>query len=292
MKFFLFALTLILTSAAFTPLKNPNPVQCYDPDYVEIMNVTYKNEQYTVIVMSRDGDRIKAKYFAAQDNNGNKVYDRYTKWKRQHGNIVLVSSGTYMDNAYKPQGLTIDNGIPVNESIVYNRMDALAIVYATGGIAVSDLNAADLSVAGINRKLNLRKSATDLEDFIEWSKTQEATVFQTHLLVYKNQLKISPYNSSPEPRERRFLAVGTDADGKVVHVIIHSPTYSSLYDGSKKVLAFLNDFKDINVTFMINLDTGYQDVFELYNSDCSVNSTIKGKEPLSKAVNLLSYYFQ
>lgn len=293
MKLTILALTLLFSAASFLPLKNRETSPCYDPDFVEISNVTYNNDKFTVVMMKRDGDRIKAKYFAARDNYGNSVYNRYEEWKKRHGNIVLVSSGTYMDNDFKPQGLTIDNGIPVNESIIYKKMDALAIVYATGGIAVSDLNAADLTVRELpNRKLDLRNSATDLEDFIDWAKTQEATVFQTHLLVYKDKLRIDPYTSSPTKRERRYLAVGKDEDGKIVHLIIHSPGNSSLYEGANKTLTFLNDYKDIEVVFMINLDTGYQDVFELYNSNCTVNSTIRGREPLTKAVNLLSYYFQ
>lgn len=296
MKLTILALTILFATASFIPLKHRDPPPCYDPEFVEISNVAYNNDKFTVVMMKRDGDRIKAKYFAAEDNYGNSVYNRYTEWKRKHGNIVLVSSGTYMDHENKPQGLTIDNGIPVNESIMYNKMDALAIVYATGGIAVADLKARDLSVSGpgipTGRKFDLRGSATDLEDFIDWAKEQEATVFQTHLLVYKNTLRIDRHTSSRDPRERRFLAVGKDGEGKIVHLLVHSPGYSSLYDSSDKTLAFLNEYKDIEVIFMINLDTGKQDVFELYNHNCTVNSTIKGREPLNKAVNLLSYYFQ
>lgn len=270
--------------------------QCYDPDLVQISNVTYKNEAYYVIQMYRDGGHVRAKYFAAQDFNGNNVYNRYANWSNRQGNIILVSSGTYMDNKRVPVGLTIDNGIPVNETLVNDKMDALTIVYATGGIVVSNLKDGDLSVNGsgiaAGRKLNLRKSATDMQDFIDWARDQEATVFQTHLLVYKNQLTISSQNSSSASRERRFLAVGKDESGKVVHLIVHCPVYSSLYDGSKKVLEFLNKYKSVDVTFMINLDTGAQDVFELYNSDCSKNTLIKGATAVKDAVNLLAYYYE
>lgn len=288
-----YTIAFFLITAFFIPIKNLNTGPCYDPEYVEISNVTYNNNRFTVVMMKRDGDRIKAKYFAARDNYGNSVYTRYLEWKKRHSNIVLVSSGTYMDNDFKPQGLTIDNGIPVNESIIYKKMDALAIVSATGGIIVSDLNAADLTLRELpNRKLDLRNSATDLEDFIDWAKGQEATVFQTHLLVYKDKLRIDPYSSSPTKRERRFLAIGRDEDGKIVHLLIHNPGNSSLYEGASMILKFLNDYKDIEVIFLINLDTGYQDVFELYNSNCTVNSTIRGREPMTKGVNLLLYYFQ
>lgn len=299
MKFYfnLILIAILLFTTSLKPIEKTDPTaQCYDPNYVEISNVSYKNEIYSVVMMRRDGNRIKAKYFAAPDYNGNNVYQRYLNWSRSSGNIVLVSSGTYMDDKQTPVGLTIDNGIPVNQTLVNEKMDALAIVFATGGIVVSNLKEGDLSVSGggvdPNRKFNLRRSTTDLQDFMDWATSQEATVFQTHLLVYKNALVISSYNSAPAPRERRFLAVGKDEDGKLVHVIVHCPQNASLYDGSRKVLDFLNNFKDIEVTFMINLDTGAQDVFELHNSDCSVNKVIKGKQELNTAANLLSYYFQ
>ncbi len=295
--FNLILISVLLFATSLKPIeKNDPPLQCYDPNYVEISNVTYKNETYSVVLMHRDGNRIRAKYFAAPDYNGNNVYQRYTSWSQSVGNIVLVSSGTYMDGRQVPVGLTIDNGIPVNQTLVPDRMDALTIVFATGGIVVSNLKDGDLSVTGggvdPGRKYNIRKSSIDLQDFMDWARSQEATVFQTHLLVYKNALTVSSYNSVTTPRERRFLAVGKDEDGKIVHVIVHCPQNSSIYDGAKKTLDFLNNFKDIEVTFMINLDTGSQDVFELHNSDCSRNNAIKGTQQLSTAVNLLSYYFQ
>ncbi len=288
---------MFFTFSSLTPIaKSPKPVQCYDPNYVEISSVTYKNESYSVVLMRRDGNRVRAKYFAAKDFNGNNVYNRYKDWSQKVGNIILVSSGTYMDGSQTPVGLTIDNGIPVNQTLINDRMDALVIVFATGGIVVSNLKDGDLSVSGggvdPTRKFNLRKSAIDLSDFMDWAKSQEATVFQTHLLAYKNNLTISATNSSGNSRERRFLAVGKDEEGKIVHVIVHCPQHSSLYDGSKKTLDFLNNGKDMEVTFMINLDTGAQDVFELHQSDCSINPSIRGTQPLSTAVNLLSYYFQ
>ncbi len=48
----------------------------------------------------------------------------------------------------------------------------------------------------------------------------------------------------------------------------------------------------MEVTCMINLDTGDQDVFRLYEKDGSPNKMIKGEKDLSVAVNLLAYYFQ
>lgn len=271
---------------------------CYESDYVEQVNAEYKGDKYSVIKMYRDGGRVNAKYFAAQDYQGNSVYNRYQNWKQTESNIILVSSGTYMDNSTppKPQGLTIDNGVSVNKALIYDRMDALVIVYATGGVAVSDLREGNLTLSGggvdPNRKFNIRGSSRDLYDFMKWAESQEATVFQTHLLVYRNKVEISSTNSSRTARERRFLAVGKDSYGDIVHMIVFRPDNVPLYKGSAETLEFLNKFSEVEVIFMINLDTGYQDVFQFNNPDCSVNQTVKGKKALSQAVNLLVYYFK
>ncbi|WP_210466838.1 hypothetical protein [Rufibacter roseolus] len=294
MKRLLLGIVIVLAlSTSFTIYKGNLLKLGYDPQLVEISTVHYKNEQYNVIYMKRDGNRIKAKYFAASDFNGNNVYNRYKNWSTGK-NTVLVSSGTYMDNNRTPVGLTIDNGVLVNKALT-NDFDGLVVVYATGGIAVSNLKNADLTLSGggidASKKFDLRNSAWDMQTFINWAKSQEATVFQTHLLVYKNKLAIYG-NSSTKSAERRFLAVGKDEDGKVVHVIVHCPAHATLYEGTKKTLDFLNNFKDMEVTFLINLDTGDQDVFKVYNKNGSVNNTIKGRLELEYAVNLLAYYYQ
>ncbi len=269
-----------------------NSGECYSRDYVEISIVNYGQQQYNTITMKRKNDRIKAKYFAAKDYNGNSVYQRFQQWKKSHPQVILLSSGTYMDRYKTPQGLTIDNGVVVNQGIMLYKMDALVIVYATGGVVVSNLKAGNLKVSGINTPLNLRENPNDLDTFIQWAEANEATVFQTHLLVHENRNMVSGHNSDIDPRERRFLAVGKDENGEIFHIIIHNPSHSTLYEGTQRVLNFVNDFKDIEVVFMINLDTGAQDVFELYNSNCTTNQTIKGPLPPSQAVNLLAYYFE
>ena len=73
---------------------------------------------------------------------------------------------------------------------------------------------------------------------------------------------------------------------------MHNPVHTTLYEGSRKVLQFLQEYKEMEVIFMINLDTGAQDVFELYNPDCTINATIRGQLKPSEAVNLLVYYFK
>ena len=268
----------------------------YENDYVEISTVTYKNEKYSSVLLSRKDDHVKAKYFAAKDEYGNNVYSRFEKWKLKNPNIILLSSGTYFDGSLgseKPVGLTIDNGELVNESLENDKMDALVIVYATGGIVATNLKDGDLAVgSNPNRKYNLRGNAWDKQEFIDWAKEHDATVFQTHLLVYKNQLKVGS-NSNQTPRERRFLAVGKDDEGNYKHIIVNCKNQTlTLYQGAKNALDYLNNFENITVTFLVNLDTGAQDVYQLFNKDGGINNNIKGTLDPKQAKNLLVYYYE
>lgn len=271
-------------------------VQLYPAGYVGVSTVNYNGEKYNVITLKRKDNHIKAKYFAAPDNSRT-VYQRYMEWSRGR-NVILVSSGTYMDQidprVAKPVGLAIDNGVPVNYSLA--EFDGLVIVYATGGIVVSNLKNADLTLVGEGisptRKFDIRGSAWDRTEFGSWAKKEGATVFQTHLLVYKDVLQIGQWNSSDKVASRRFLAVGEDGSGNKVHVIVHYPTSCTLYQGASKVMTFLQEFKDMTITFMINLDTGAQNTFEFYNPNGTINSTIRGDLQLYQAVNLIAYYYE
>ncbi|UPT68635.1 MAG: hypothetical protein M0D57_08450 [Sphingobacteriales bacterium JAD_PAG50586_3] len=290
----LFALllsTLIAVPSIYNSLEGDKKQKSlYPPGYVTIANVTHKNEKFNVVTLKREGNKIKAKYFVAP-MNGKSVSERYKSWSNgKDGNIVLVSSGTYMDGSKAPVGFSIDNGIIVNSTLRDSDMDALVIVYATGGVVCSNLKNADLTIKG--RKYDLRGNGRDLAEFKTWAEDEEATVFQTHLLVYNNKLTISSINSSTNVARRRFLAVGKDEDGKLVHMIVQCPNACTLYEGANKTFNFLREKQSMDITFMINLDTGYQDVFKLYNEDGTINSAIYGEKDLSVAINLLAYYYE
>ena len=287
---------LLIALAGFT-ISSSKAQQTYDPAMVEVSTSSYRGYSYNVIYMNRglSGKRIKAKYFAAKDpHNGRAVPDRYSSWASDK-NVICVTSGTYMDSPIdpKPVGLTIDNGVIVNESL-HNDMDGLVIVYATGGVVASNLEDKDLTVQGgsiSGIELDLYNSFHKTS-FVKWCEQKEATVFQTHLLIYKDDMKVSSWNSNPQKRERRFLAVGNDEDGNLVHCVINSPEFTTLYEGTKRVKQFLNEFKEMEVIFMINLDTGWQDVFRLYDEYGALNTIIQGPLPIEKAVNLLVYYYE
>lgn len=283
----------LLVFVLFLNINQGNSQNCYSDENVLVSYVSYDDDDYFTVTMLRQGNLVKAKYFAAVTKSGQSVYERFLEWNRNHPNIVLLSSGTYWDSYKVPQGLTIDNGKIVNRNLVDDRMDALVVVYPNGGIAVSNLTEGNLKIddAGIIKTLNIRNSQYDLNEFTNWAVRNNATVFQTHLLLFKDKVMLN-YNSSTQERERRFLAVGTNRNNQLIHLVVHSPRPRSLKEGTERVFDFLTKTgKMESVIFMINLDTGAQDVFQLYNSDCTINDFILGKVTPEEAANLLVYYF-
>ena len=272
----------------------------YSEDYVATSNLTIDNELYAVVKMSRQDKRVKVKYFAAKDYNGTPVYNRYQEWARNK-NVIAYSSGTYMTDcnatSAKPVGLCIDNGSLVNRSIETSRFDGLAIVYPAGGgggMVVSNMKDCDLTVnvAGTNTKLCL-KNSWDFEKFLNWSRENQATVFQTHLFVYKNELSVFP-GGSQTTGLRRFLAVGKDEDGNVMHYIVNLTGANTIYEASVKIKRYLNDREKLDITFMINLDPGCQNVFQVFRADGNVDGRkgFSGDTPISNAANLIAYYYE
>lgn len=269
----------------------------YDANFVSMSSVPLQNELYSTVKMSRKGDHVKVKYFAAKEYNGTSVYERLNSWKRGK-KIIAISSGTYMTDCLasiaKPVGLCIDNGNVVNYDLKEN-LDGLAIVYATGGMVASNLKNGDLTVSGAGGKKTLDiRNVFQKQEFIKWAQENSATVFQTHLFFYGNKLTIGS-NSSQEKRERRFLAVGKDDSGDVKHYLVNLSGANTLYQATLKVSKYLQEYEDVeNLIFLINLDTGCQDVFETYKPTGAVEKRkgFSGKAPITQATNLIVYYYE
>jgi hypothetical protein len=269
----------------------------YDPNFVSTSSVSLQNELYSTVKMSRKGDHVKVKYFAAKEYNGKSVYERLNSWRRGK-KIIAISSGTYMTDCQAsvalPVGLCIDNGKVVN-NVLLDKLDGLAIVYATGGMVASNLKNGDLTVTGSSGKKTLDiRNAFQRQEFIKWAEENSATVFQTHLFFYGNKLTIGA-NSSQEKRERRFLAVGRDDSGEVKHYMVNLSGANTLYQATLKVSKYLQEYEDVeNLIFLINLDTGCQDVFETYKPSGAIDSRkgFSGKAPITQATNLIVYYYE
>lgn len=287
---------ILIFCTAFT-----KDIEDYDEDLVEVSTAIFNSDRFHMISMKRGSNRIKAKYFAATDPSNNKtVPERYNAWKKGK-NIIAVSSGTYMTDCNivnaKPVGLCIDNGIIVNKNLDL-KLGGLIIVYHTGGIEATKISDGNLGISdkGNTKIININNSF-DRTSFVTWAKSNEATVFQSHLLVYNDKINTSYCHSKTQScankASRRFLAICKDHNNEIVHTIVHSPSETTLHDGTTKVYKFLKNFKEMNqVQFMINIDTGCQDVFNLYRSDGTKFNKIKGTLDENDAVNLLVYYYE
>lgn len=269
----------------------------YSSNYISSSSVTLQKELYTTIKMSRNGEHVKVKYFAGKEHNGPNVYEKLNSWRKGR-KIIAISSGTYMTdcqaNIAKPVGLCIDNGNVVNKDL-RNDLDGLAIVYASGGMVASNLKNGDLSISTSNgkRTLDIRDEFQQME-FLNWAKETSATVFQTHLFFYNNKIQIAP-NSSPDKRERRFLAVGKDVSGDIKHYLVNLSGANTLYQATLKVSKYLQEFEDVtNLIFLINLDTGCQDVFEFYKPNGAIDTRtgFSGRSKITQATNLIVYYYE
>ncbi len=296
MKKGLFTIFSIALLCSFTVGHSSALRKAYAASEVEVTSSKFGNKVYKMITMNRTNQRVKAKYFAFKEG-GLSVYQRYQKWKTGK-DVVLISSGTYIDyESYKqanylPEGLTIDNGKVVNEKTT-DKFDGFVIVYATGGIAVANIKEQNVNITcnGQQKSFDIKNKPFDRQEFIQCAKDVEATTFQTHLLAFKNQPKVG-LNGSQNKASRRFLAA-CKTEGVLYHVIVHTDEEQTLSQAALDAFKFLKEYKEMDeIIFMVNLDTGMQNVFELYDANGTKRSDILGKTPAENATNLLVYYYE
>jgi hypothetical protein len=251
----------------------------YDSDYIG-----------QSIWISRSERKINAKYFAYKQF-GKSIHDRYQEWK-DGKKLVLSCSGayTYSKREEYPTGITVDNGNIVNRSI-RDDMDALVLVYATGGIAVSDLDDGDLYLGSLQKRVNIRER-NDKYEFLSWAEEEQATVFQSHLLAYTNKLRIGE-ESDDDRAHRRILTLVKNEEGELFHVIFNIREDVALYDISYTLFHYLRNKKN-EVIAMVNLDTGAYDILEVYDEENDKIEGIHGDRSFSirKATNLITYYYE
>ncbi len=245
------------------------------------------------IWISRKSGNSKAKYFAHKQG-GNSVYERYTTWKKGK-KVFLMSSGAYAtgwDDDDEPVGLTVDNGIIVNRRYEED-MDGLVIVYATGGVAVSNIENGNLNLKSLGKTVDV-KDVNERAEFLKWAADEDATVFQTHLLVYKNEMMVDERTSSTKKSTRKFLVSARDSAGDLFHIIFYLKHWScTLFESTKAVNDYLQQQR-MNVISIINLDTGGFDILKTNGDvkDCSGQFIVGRKNNTKDMTNLLAYEYQ
>jgi len=243
--------------------------------------------------MSRKTGRVKAKYFAYKEGSES-VIDRYNTWK-SYITPILVTSGAYgdkMNSTGTPVGLTIDNGRVVNYKLSSDK-DALVIVYATGGIAITNIEDADLTIRDNGNHTIDLNSKVSKKRFINWAKRKNATVFQTHLLIQDDRLKVYS-NADKSIAFRKVLVLSRKKKtGELFHILynIQSKKYS-LYEVSKKILRH-QTLENMEVIMAVNTDTGGANYIESEGQVVNCDGAhLTGHSPASSITNALVYYYK
>ncbi len=266
----------------------------YDSNLISFISDEFKGIKLTSVLIKKDFN-VKLKYFAAKQGEAS-VYERFTSW-RKGKNILVYSSGTYMSDcdakSAVPVGICIDEGRMLNNVISHN-FDGFCIIQ-NENLYVNNLEDNDFTIIypnGERRGINI-KDKIDVSIMLDWATKSKSTFFQTHLLAYRNELKIKPELSSDKLSNRRFIVSGNDHENKTIHIIFSIVNNLSLYESSILAFNYLrsnNILKDI--TFIINVDPGCQDVYQVFNSDGSIKRILGfiGTFDISASANLLVYY--
>lgn len=275
----------------------------YDRNYVKFNFHIIENNPIGIIKLKLNDERVKLKYFASKDYYGQNLGERFQNWARTR-QLILASSGTYYyypDNSNRersvalPVGFCSENGKILNKNFE-KKLDGLAMVFTNGKIIVQNIkNKIEIVlVNGLKLKLNLN-DPIDRNIFFNWIEEVKATVFQTHLFIFNDEVLIGK-TANLNKDYRRFLASGINQNNEEFHFILNLPFNVDIKKGSeisKKYLKEIENLKTIN--FLINLDTGAQNFLETMNpidGKVLTNPNYSGKKKLHEAVNLLVYFFQ
>ncbi len=268
----------------------------YSEDYVEVYSTNIGGENYSIVKMSRKDERVKIKYFAGKDFTGRSVYERYLTWSKNK-NIIALSSGAYMNGCdvsfSRPDGLCIDNGTVLNRD--FKSFDGLVIAFANGGIFVSNIKEEATKVKnqdGTFLSLNMNNQF-DRVRFIKWAENNSATVFQTHLLYFEGIPKVYT-NGDQSIRHRQLIIVGKDSSGEIFHFLVYLNEGATLYDATLKVAKYLQEYEDLTIKSMINVDCGCHHILQVRKSDGSIDgrSGFSGTTHITNAANLIVYYYE
>jgi hypothetical protein len=294
MKQLPYTITLALFLMSAAPPKGVAQESWYS-QYVQLKgyNLYGSSEPLWLILINKSENHIKTKYFAYPSLYST-VPEKFNSWKRNK-KVILYASGSYVSNLTStgtPVGLTIDNGVAVNRNIETKGYDGLVVISPAGEIDVLDLKYV-ITFQGEARQYDIQHNQFDKNDFIQWAVGARYTVFQTHLLAYKNQICLSQYNSSTTTASnRRFLACGTNSLGQTIHVIVNDLHSGTLYARAKLAFDVLQNQEGLNIAWMINLDTGAKDIFQAYNEQGDELIHYKGSTSFNEAINLIAYYYE
>jgi hypothetical protein len=233
---------------------------------------------------------LKAKYFAYKTRRQS-VFQRYRRWLQQKKRVVLVTSGGFTNSYKQPEGLTVENGNIVNAVLMPER-DGLVIIQKSGGMRVVDLRREVVKLPigfGKNLALSPKKSLIDYSKLIKWCQKYKATLFQTQLLAYSDELLINIKKAKPQLRERRILTLARDKkNNQLHHIIFHITANSNLAVLSKEIYDMLTK-RGKKIEAMLNLDVGSYNILNVFDHKSRLLPALNAPISIRSATNLIVY---
>ena len=221
--------------------------QMYDTSLVKFeTEIINENSKIDIIYLSKKNQKIKTKYLAYMIDNQS-VYDRFKEFSKQNI-LIYYSTAAYSElsfnvKTYKPSGLSIDNGVIVNQILSPRGMDGIVIISPDGSLNISNRNERIYINHGNEEKNSSFdfKNSLDFYKFKSFASENKLSVFQTHLLAWKGKLTFENNLSKGAARERRFLVIGIDENGNEIHCLVNHEKFETLFNSSKNVLEFLQN---------------------------------------------------
>ena len=231
---------------------------------------------------------IKATYFAYKN-----VTAKYRQWAKRHSKtVVLATTGGFTNIHKKPEGLTVEQGTIVNAVLMPDR-DGLVIVHNSGGISVINLKRSQIKLSlGPQSVLTIENPLQSLiaySKLLHWCNEHNATLFQTQLLAYSDQLLIDVNKARGQLRERRILALVRDRNTRELHHIIFDiPTPHNLAVLAKEIFDFCKH-RGKKVEAILNLDVGSYNIMNVFDHRGTLLTKPRGPVNINNATNLIIY---
>ena len=195
---------------------------------------------------------------------------------------LVLTSGSYVTSTNRTSGLSATGGV-LSNSAVDPKMDGLVIIHQ-GQVSIHNIDAG-IYLPGQTSSLQVVDLISDYMQLISWIQQEDASVFQTHLLGFDNDLSIDPTKASTTLRERRLLAT-LERNGENGVAIIDLPQKPRPLSLSEAAATTLFGLRQLGWTVkgIANLDVGTYNI--LYRVQPRKAESL-GPVPLSKAHNLL-----
>lgn len=230
----------------------------------------------------------RSNYFAY----GN-VTPKFRQWvTRNKKTAILATTGGFTNIHKKPEGLTVEAGTIVNAVLMPDR-DGLVIVHDNGGISVINLKRDTIKLSlGPQDVLTIENPLHSLiaySKLLDWCRERKATLFQTQLLAFSDQLLIDVSKARGQLRERRILALVRDyKTAELHHVLVDIPHPHNLAVIAKDLFDLLQS-RGKKVEALLNLDVGSYNILEVYDQHGNTLPSPKGPVSLNNATNLIVY---